>query len=192
MYSFYKGNALSLYFVILLFYSPANTSGFRLLGLSVKTFGLEKTCLFISSRLERAGGLGPPPPFATRGPFEEGYEGDFARDFLLRVGEDIFIPLVIVIVIVVIVRKQSVKAEQRRSREAQKLKSKRESKGRGKQSTRKNNKQSKQGRAASESLKREKRSRQSEKQKSKEAREAEKQRSRKAEKQKSRGKQKKY
>ena len=57
--------------------------------LSVKTFGLEKTCLFMSSRLERAGGLRggaqPPPPNLQRGgPFEEGYEGDFARDFLLR------------------------------------------------------------------------------------------------------------
>ena len=33
----------------------------------------------------------PPPPFARGAPFEEGFEGDFARDFLLRGGEDIFI-----------------------------------------------------------------------------------------------------
>ena len=90
---------------------------------------LEKTCLFISSRLKRAGGLGG-RSLPRGAPFEEGCEGDFARDFLLRLGEDTFILLIIVlvIVIVVIVRKQSVKAEQRRSREAQKLKSKRKAK----------------------------------------------------------------
>ena len=43
---------------------------------------LEKTCLLISSRLKRA---------------EEGLEGDFARDVLLHVGEDVFILVVIVI-----------------------------------------------------------------------------------------------
>ena len=79
------------------------------------------------------GGAAPPPPprpICNEGaPFEEGCEGDFARDFLLRLGEDTFILLIIVIVIaIVIVRKQSVKAEQRRSREAQKLKSKRKAK----------------------------------------------------------------
>ena len=114
---------------------------------------LEKTCLVISSRLKRAGGVwgGADPPICNEGaPFEEGCEGDFARDFLLRVGEDTFIRLIIVIVIE-IVRKQSVKAEQQRSTKAEKQK---ERKGRGKQSTRKNNKQSKQGRAASENLKR--------------------------------------
>ena len=79
--------------------------------------------------LREPGGLGggrSPPPICNEGaPFEEGCEGDFARDFLVRVGEGIFIPLVIVIVRV---RKQSVKAEQQRSREAQKLKSKRKAK----------------------------------------------------------------
>ena len=90
--------------------------------------------MFISSRLKRAGG------FCNEGaPFEEGCEGDLARDFLLRVREDTFFLLIIVIVIV---RKQSVKAERQRSTKAEKQK---ESKGRGKQSTRKNNKQSKQG-----------------------------------------------
>ena len=56
---------------------------------------LEKTCLFISSRLKRVGVLGggaAPHPICNEGaPFEEGFEGDFARDFLLRGGEDIFI-----------------------------------------------------------------------------------------------------
>ena len=31
IYSFYKGDSLSLYFVFMPFYSPANTSGVRLL-----------------------------------------------------------------------------------------------------------------------------------------------------------------
>ena len=57
---------------------------------------LEKTCLFISSRLKRAGG---PPPICNEGaPFEEGFEGDFARDFHLRGGEDIFIVLIMAMV----------------------------------------------------------------------------------------------
>ena len=88
------------------------------------------------------GGAQAPPPICNEGPaFEEGFEGDFARHFLWRVGEDIVILLIITIVIViavviviVIVRKQSVKAEQPRSREAQKQK---DSKGKGKQPTRK-------------------------------------------------------
>ena len=58
------------------------------------------------------GGAAPPPPHLQRGgPLEEGFEGDFARDVLLRGGEDIFIVLIIVIVIViaiVIIQKQSV------------------------------------------------------------------------------------
>ena len=53
---------------------------------------LEKTCLFISSQLKRAGGLRwrSPPPFATRGPpFEEGFEGDFRKGIFLCVLEKI-------------------------------------------------------------------------------------------------------
>ena len=83
---------------------------------------------FLHGLRERGGwgGRSPPPrPICNEGaPFEEGCEGDFARDFLLRLGEDTFI----LVIAIVIVRKQSVKAEQRGSREAQKLKSKRKAK----------------------------------------------------------------
>ena len=106
-----------------------------------------------------SGGVGgrrsPPLHLQRGGPFEEGFEGDFARDFLLRGGEDIFIVSIIVIVIVIVIvimQKQSVKAEQRRSREAQKLKSKRKAKAEESNQQEKNNKQSKQGRAASGNL----------------------------------------
>ena len=79
------------------------------------------------------GGRSAPPHLQRGGSFEEGFEGDFARDFLLRGGEDIFIALIIVIVIAIVIEIE------------------------------KNNKQSKQGKGASETFKREKRSRQSEK-----------------------------
>ena len=82
---------------------------------------LEKTCLFISSRLKRAGGFGGAPICNEGAPFQEGCEGDFARDFLLRVGGDTFILLIIVIVLV---RKQSINAEQQRSTKAEKQKGK--------------------------------------------------------------------
>ena len=71
--------------------------------------------------LREEGGLGGAPICNEGAPFEEGCEGDFARDFLLRVGEDTFILFVIVIVLVIVtVRKQSVKAEQQRSTKAEK------------------------------------------------------------------------
>ena len=133
------------------------------------------------------GGRRPPPPICNEGPaFEEGFEGDFARHFLWRVGEDIVILLIITIVIViavviviVIVRKQSVKAEQPRSREAQKQK---DSKGKGKQPTRKKQQAIKAGKSCKQKPKNEKIEQT--------IREAEKQKREKQEKPKSRGKQK--
>ena len=130
-----------------------------------------------------------PPPICNEGAPSKRAPKAISQGISLRGGEDICIVLIIVIAIVII-QKHSVKAEQRGSREAQKLKSKREAKAEENNQQEKNNKQSKQGRAASESLKREKPSRQSEKQKIRKAREAEKRKSREAEKQKSRGKQK--
>ena len=86
---------------------------------------LEKTCLFISSRLKRA--AAPPPHLQRGGPFEEGFEGDFARDFLLRAGEDIFIVLIIVMIIAIVIAIAIViiqsKALRQSSGEAEKYKS---------------------------------------------------------------------
>ena len=64
---------------------------------------------FISSRLKRAGvlerggGRSCPPHLQRGGPFEEGFESDFARDFLLRGGKNIFIVLIIVIVLAIVI-----------------------------------------------------------------------------------------
>ena len=105
---------------------------------------------FLHGLRERGCGGGGGQHLQRGGPFEEGFEGDFARDFLLRGGEDIFIVLiidiviaiviVIVLAIVIIIQKQCVKAEQRRSREAQKLKSKRKAKAEESNQQEKNNK----------------------------------------------------
>ena len=95
---------------------------------------LEKTCLFISSRLKRAGGWGggrssPPPPICNEGAPSKRAAKAFSQGISFCVLAKILLFLNKVIVIaIVIVRKQSVKAEQRRSREAQKLKSKRKAK----------------------------------------------------------------
>ena len=140
---------------------------------------------FLHGLRERGGwgGRSPPPAHLQRGgPFEEGCEGDFAKGFPF--GEDTFILLIIVIVIViaiVIVRNQSVKAEQRGSREAQKLKSKR--KAQEEESNQQEKQQAiKAGKSRKRKLKEKKRSRKSEKQKSKTSGKAEKQKSIEAEK----------
>ena len=55
--------------------------------------------MFIHFFTAKCGGGGgqPPRPICNEGaPFEEGCEGDFARDFLLRLGEDTFSLLIIV------------------------------------------------------------------------------------------------
>ena len=218
IYPFYKGDSLSLTLFSCFFTPQRIRLAFAFLSVGedvsfmsiyffvvnpLKRFRLAFSFLCVGEDVfihfftaQESGGVGggaqlPSPNLQRRGPFEEGFEGDFARDFLLRGGEDIFIVLIIIIVIaiiivIVIIQKQSVKAEQRRSREAQKLKSNRKAKAEESNQQEKNNKQSKQGRAASENLNRENRSRQSEKQKSRKAREAEKREIREAEKQKSR------
>ena len=56
--------------------------------------------LFLHGLRERGWGGAAPPICNKEAAFEEGVEGDFARDCLLRVGEDMFILLVKVIVIV--------------------------------------------------------------------------------------------
>ena len=92
---------------------------------------LEKTCLFISSRLKRAGGWGggaappPPPPICNEGAPSKRAAKAFAQGISFCVLAKI---LLFLNKVIVIVRKQFVKAEQRRSREAQKRKSKRKAK----------------------------------------------------------------
>ena len=89
---------------------------FSLLFVWLSSCVLEKTCLFISSRLKRAGGAAP--TFATRGtPSKRGSKA-ISQGISFCMLEKILILLV-----TGIVRQQSVKAEQRRSREAQKQKS---------------------------------------------------------------------
>ena len=120
IYSFYKGDSLSFYFVFMLFYSPANTSGFRPSCLSVQDVFIHEYSFllffwppeafssgflllvcwrrrvysFLHGLRERGvlgggGGGAAPPTICNEGALEEGFEGDFARDFLLRAGEDI-------------------------------------------------------------------------------------------------------
>ena len=148
--------------------------------LSVKTFGLEKTCLFMSSRLERAGGLRggaqpPPPPICN--------EGAPSKRATKAISQGISF---CVIVIVVIVRKQSVKAEPRRSREAQKLKSTRKAKAeesnQQEKTTSNPSREEQQAKVQKEKSEADnQRSRKAKKQEKRKSKEAEKQRSRKAE-----------